>query len=57
MLCPRCAHKMENIVEYFREDPEFIYTKEYYCTVCRCSVIERFDNKGFFASEWIDFNV
>lgn len=48
---------MENIVEHFREDPKFIYTKEYYCTVCRCSVIEHFDDKGFFASEWIDFNV
>ena len=45
MLCPRCDSKLENIVEFFVEEPEFIYT------------IEHFDNNGFYATEWIDFNV
>ena len=56
MQCPRCSSKMENIVEYCIQDPNFIYSKEYYCTTCRCSVIEHFDEQGLFASEWIDFN-
>jgi hypothetical protein len=57
VLCPRCDSKLENIVEFFIEEPEFIYTKEYYCTKCKSSMIEHFDNNGFYATEWIDFNV
>lgn len=57
MLCPRCDSKLENIVEFFTEEPEFIYTKEYYCTKCKSSMIEHFDNNGFYATEWIDLNV
>ena len=57
MDCPRCNYKMENIVEYCIQEPKFIYNKEYYCTHCKSSVIESFDEQGLFASEWIDFNV
>jgi hypothetical protein len=54
--CPRCAHKLQIVVEYFTEEYTFVYTKEYYCTNCKSSTIEYFDEQGLFASEWIDFN-
>ena len=57
MNCPRCNHKLENIVEYIDQTDQFEYVKEYYCTKCKSSTIERFDEQGLFASEWIDFNV
>lgn len=56
MQCPRCSNRMENVVEYFIQEPEFIYSKEFYCTKCKSAVIEHFDDKGFYATEWIDFN-
>jgi hypothetical protein len=57
MKCPRCSFQLQNIVEYFTEENKFVYSKEYYCTVCKSSTIERFDEQGLFSSEWIDFNV
>jgi hypothetical protein len=57
MQCPRCLEKMQNIVEYFTEQEDYIYTKEFYCTKCKSCVIEHFDKQGFIGSEWIDFNV
>jgi len=47
---------MQEIVEYFVEQPEFLYSKERYCTHCRSAVVEHFDDKGFYTTEWIDFN-
>ncbi len=48
---------MENVVEYFIEKPSFVYSKEFYCTKCKSAVVEHFDDEGFYATEWIDFNV
>ena len=47
---------MQSVVEYFTEEYSFTYTREYYCTNCKSSTIEYFDEQGLFASEWIDFN-
>jgi len=52
-----CAFQLQNIVEYFTEEKGFVYSKEYYCTQCKSSTIECFDEQGLFSSEWIDFNV
>lgn len=57
MMCPRCAHKLQNVIEFFQDKENFEYTREYYCTNCKSSVIEHFDEQGLKASEWIDFNV
>lgn len=57
MQCPRCAKKAQNIIEYITEEDVFVYTKEYYCSNCKSSLIERFDGHGFLNTEWIDFNV
>lgn len=57
MHCPRCANKVQNIIEYIIEEDVFIYTKEYYCSTCKSSLIERFDGRGLINAEWIDFNV
>lgn len=57
MNCPRCSHNLENVIEFFTNENQFIYTKEYYCTKCKSSTIEHFDAQGLFKSEWIDFNV
>lgn len=57
MECPRCQEKMQNVVEYFTEHEEFIYSKEFYCTRCKSCVIDHFDKSGLIGSEWIDFNV
>lgn len=46
MDCPRCNNKVQNIVEYFTDDKEFLYYKEYYCTKCKSSVIETYDKSG-----------
>lgn len=57
MECPRCFEKMENVVEYFEQEPKFIYTKDFYCSKCKSVIIEQFDEQGLSSSEWIDFNV
>jgi hypothetical protein len=57
MMCPRCADKLQNVIEFFQDGENFEYTREYYCTNCKSSVIEHFDEQGLKASEWIDFNV
>lgn len=56
MQCPRCNYKLENVIEYFVNEKKFKYTKEYYCTKCKSSTIEHFDEQGLISSEWIDFN-
>lgn len=57
MNCPRCNGNLENVIEFFTNEDQFVYTKEYYCTKCKSSTIEHFDGQGLFKSEWIDFNV
>ena len=57
MNCPRCNAKLQNVIEYFETADKFIYTKEFYCTKCKGSVTEKFDQRGLLSSEWIDFNV
>jgi hypothetical protein len=56
MTCPRCSAKMQNIIEYIvQQNNNFI--REYYCSNCKGSLVEKFDSQGLISSEWIDFNV
>jgi hypothetical protein len=57
MQCPMCLEKLQNVIEYYIQEEDFIYTRDYYCMKCKSSLIEHFDERGLFRSEWIDFNV
>jgi transcriptional regulator NrdR family protein len=57
MQCPRCLEKLQNVIEYYIQEEDFTYTRDYYCMKCKSSLIEHFDERGLFRSEWIDFNV
>ena len=57
MTCPRCAAQTQSITEYVSQEEKTLYIKERYCTQCKSSTVDFFDEQGFFKSEWIDFNV
>jgi transposase-like protein len=57
MSCPRCGSQTQNVTEYVTQEEKTVYVKEYYCSKCKSSSIDFYDEQGFFKSEWIDFNV
>lgn len=44
----------ESFVDY--DEPCVKLKKEYFCTTCKCILIELFKDLDFYSSDWIDFN-
>lgn len=56
MMCPRCDHYLQQILEDDDKSKEkSLHT--FYCSTCKSSITKHFYKDGRYKEEWMDFGV